>query len=267
MLETLRQPKWIVATVGVITLAAVFVGLGIWQLERLEERRAMNELGQERMGQEAVPLQLALEGAGGDVASLQYRKVYVTGSFDRGEEILIRSQVELGQAGFHVITPLVTDEGWAVLVNRGWVPLNMDSPPVEAPPQPGRHRVEGWLQQTQTRPALGPEDAVGELQVFNRVDIGRIGEQTPYDLAAVYVVATGEEGDDLPVPVDPPDFTNEGAHFAYAIQWFGFAAVTLVGFYFLIRRKGRLQAGKTSLSASFKPPQPDHRPPRSPRAR
>jgi cytochrome oxidase assembly protein ShyY1 len=57
-------------------------------------------------------------------------------------------------------------------------------------------------------------------------------------------VATGEEGSELPVPVDPPDFTNEGPHLAYAIQWFGFAAVTLVGFYFLIRRKGRSQAGR-----------------------
>jgi surfeit locus 1 family protein len=244
MLETLRQPKWIAATVGLVALAAVFVGLGIWQLDRLAQRQAMNELGEERMSQEAIHLQLALEEAGGDLESLQYRKVYVTGVFDRGEEVLIRSQVELGQAGFHVITPLVTDEGWAVLVNRGWVPLSMDSPPVEVAPQPGRQRVEGWLQHTQSRPALGPEDAAGELQIFNRVDIGRIGEQTPYDLAAVYVVGTGEEGSELPVPVDPPDFTNEGPHLAYAVQWFGFAAVTLVGFYFLIRRKGRSQAGR-----------------------
>jgi surfeit locus 1 family protein len=244
MLGTLRQPKWIAATIGVVALAAVFVGLGIWQLDRLAQRQAMNELGEERMSQEAIHLQLALEEAGGDVESLQYRKVYVTGVFDRREEVLIRSQVELGQAGFHVITPLVTDEGWAVLVNRGWVPLYMDNPPVEIAPQPGRHRVEGWLQHTQTRPALGPEDAAGDLQTFNRVDIGRIGEQTPYDLAAVYVVATGEEGSELPVTVDPPDFTNEGPHLAYAIQWFGFAAVTLVGFYFLIRRKGRSQAGR-----------------------
>jgi cytochrome oxidase assembly protein ShyY1 len=244
MLQTLRQPKWIAATVLVVALAALFVGLGLWQLDRLEQRRALNQMGEERMSQEAELLHSVLGEAGGDVDSLQYRRVYVTGVFDRGEEVLIRSQVELGQAGFHVITPLVTDEGWAVLVNRGWVPLGMDTPPVEIPPTPGRQRVEGWLQLTQTRPSLGPEDAAGEQQIFNRVDIGRIGEQTPYDLAAVYLVAMGEEVTELPVPVDPPDFTNEGAHFAYAIQWFGFAAVTLVGFYFLMRRRGGTQAAR-----------------------
>ena len=238
MLQTLRQPKWIAATVLVITLAALFVGLGMWQLDRLEQRQALNQVGEERMSQEATHLQLALEEAGGKIEALQYRNVYLTGVFDPSEEVLIRSQVELGQAGFHVITPLVTDEGWAVLVNRGWVPLGMDTPPVGSRPEPGRQRVEGWVQLSQVRPALAPEDLRGEQPVFNRVDIGRIGEQTPYDLAAVYVVAAGEEGVELPVPVDPPDFTNEGSHLAYAVQWFGFAAVGLVGFYFLLRRKG-----------------------------
>jgi len=244
MLQTLRQPKWIAATVIVIGLAALFVGLGLWQLDRLEQRQALNQVGEGRMSQEATHLQLALEEAGGDIETLQYRNVYLTGVFDPSEEVLIRSQVELGQAGFHVITPLVTDEGWAVLVNRGWVPLGMDTPPVGSRPEPGRQRVEGWAQLSQVRPALAPEDLRGEQPVFNRVDIGRIGEQTSYDLAAVYVVAAGEEDVELPVPVDPPDFTNEGSHLAYAVQWFGFAAVGLVGFYFLLRRKGDTPPGR-----------------------
>jgi len=244
MLQTLRQPKWIAATVIVIALAALFVALGMWQLDRLEQRQALNEVGEERMSQEAIHLQLALEEAGGDIESLQYRNVYLTGVFDPSEEVLIRSQVELGQAGFHVITPLVTDEGWAVLVNRGWVPLGMDTPPVGSRPEPGRQRVEGWVQLSQVRPALAPEDPMGEQPAFNRVDIGRIGEQTSYDLAAVYIVAAGEEDIELPVPVDPPDFTNEGSHLAYAVQWFGFAAVGLVGFYFLMRRKGGRQPSR-----------------------
>lgn len=244
MLQTLRQPKWIAATVIVIGLAALFVALGMWQLDRLEQRRALNEVGEERMSQEATHLQLALEEADGDIESLQYRNVYLTGVFDPSQEVLIRSQVELGQAGFHVITPLVTDEGWAVLVNRGWVPLGMDTPPVGSRPEPRRQRVEGWVQLSQIRPAFAPEDARGEQPVFNRVDIGRIGEQTSYDLAAVYVVAAGEEDTELPVPVDPPDFTNEGSHLAYAVQWFGFATVGLVGFYFLIRRKGDTQPNR-----------------------
>jgi surfeit locus 1 family protein len=176
-----------------------------------------------------------LEESSGDLESLEYRRVIIDGVFDPGEEVLIRSQVELGNAGFHVITPLVSEE-WVVLVNRGWVPLYMDQPPVDASPEPGEVQIEGWVQLTESRPALGPEDQPGEQVVFNRVDIGRIVEQTPYSLAPVYVVAMG--GRELPIPVDSPDFTDQGPHLGYAIQWFGFALVASIGFFFLLRRQG-----------------------------
>jgi surfeit locus 1 family protein len=114
----------------------------------------------------------------------------------------------------------------------------MDSPPVPAAPEAGVQQVEGWVSLTQTRPALGAEEPKGELDVFNRVDIDRIAEQMPYELAPMYVVAMGEGSQGLPVTVDPPDLTDEGPHLAYAIQWFGFAAVGLIGFWFLLRRKG-----------------------------
>lgn len=238
MLKALRQPKWIVATIVVIVLAAAFIRLGFWQLDRLEQRQLANTVGEQRLAAQPVELADLLEQAGDDTSSLEYRRAKVDGEFDPAEEILIRSQVELGQAGFHVITPLVRDDGTAVLVNRGWVPLNMDVPPIEAEPDPGAQSVEGWVHLTQTRPVLGQEEPPGDLDVLHRVDIDRIGEQVPYDLAPVYLVAMGEGSGELPVRVDPPDFTDEGPHLAYAIQWFGFAAVGLIGFYFLLRRKG-----------------------------
>lgn len=238
MLEALRQPKWIIGTVVVVALAAVFIRLGFWQLDRLDDRQTINSVGEERINAAPADLELVLEGAGADPASVEFRRVVVTGEFDTSREVLIRSQVELGQAGFHVITPLVTESDRAVLVNRGWVPLTMDTPPVDAPPDLGSQRVEGWVHLTQTRPPLGPEEPPGDLEVFNRVDIDRVAAQLPYEVAPVYVVAMGEGSNDLPVRVDPPDFSDEGPHLAYAIQWFGFAAVGLVGFYFLLRRKG-----------------------------
>jgi surfeit locus 1 family protein len=238
MAHPLRQPKWIVATVLVLGLAAVFVRLGFWQLDRLDQRQLQNEIGRERIDAEPVDLADLLAEAEGDLDSLQFRHVLVSGTYDRSQEVLIRSQVEQGQAGFHVVTPLVGDEDWAVLVNRGWVPLGMDSPPVDAVPEPGPVEVEGWIQLSQTRPTLGPQDPPGPQPIYNRVDVGRIGEQSTHDLTAVYVVAMGEQGPELPALVDQPDFTDEGPHLAYAIQWFGFAAVGVIGFYFLVRRKG-----------------------------
>lgn len=238
MLRALRQPKWIVAAAFVVAVAAVCIWLGLWQLDRLDQRQLLNAIGKERIEAEPVSLATLLAEAEGDLESLQYRRVFVIGAFNPSEEMLIRSRVHLGQAGFHVITPLVTEDGWAVLVNRGWVPLSMDTTPVEARPETGKQRVEGWMQLTQTRPALGPEDLPGEQVVFNRVDLGRMSEQISHNLAPVYIVASGGEDNDLPALVDPPDFDDEGPHLAYAIQWFGFAAVALIGFYFLLRRKG-----------------------------
>jgi surfeit locus 1 family protein len=239
MLNTLRQPKWVAATVVVLLLAGLFVRLGLWQLDRLQERKLENAVGIARSTAEPVDLGEALRSVQGDLESLEHLNVVVTGEYDPGEEVLIRSQVALGQAVYHVITPLVVGEGEAVLVNRGWVPLGMDEPPVGAAPEPGTQEVTGFVHLSATRPPLGAEEPEGDLGVMNRVDVERIGEQVPYDLAPVYVVTTGETGDQLPIPVDPPDFTDEGPHLAYAIQWFGFAVIGLVGFWFLLRRSSR----------------------------
>jgi len=239
MLQPFRQPRWIIATVVVVALAGVFIRLGFWQLDRLDERRMLNSVGEERINSAPVDLG-TLTGRGADLETIEYRRVTAIGEFDPSEEVLIRSQVELGQAGFHVITPLVLDDGSAVLVNRGWVPLSMDTPPVDAPPGPGAQRVEGWVHLTENRASFGPEDPTGELDVASRVDIARIGDQLPYRVAPVYLVAT-DRGGELPVPVDPPDFSNQGPHLGYAIQWFGFAVVGLVGLYFLLRR-GQVQS-------------------------
>lgn len=220
-------------TVLVVVLAGVFIRLGFWQLDRLDGRRDLNAEVSAKLEAEPVALGDLLEDAGADLEEIEYRRVLVDGVFDPEEEVLIRSQVELGQAGFHVVTPLIGTT--SVLVNRGWVPLTMDEPPVEAPPPTGEGEVLGWVHLTEERPALGREDPAGEIDVFNRVDVERIGEQLPYEVAPIYVVAMGE-GSDLPVAVDLPDVEDEGSHLAYAIQWFGFALVGLVGFYFLLRR-------------------------------
>lgn len=237
MKPAFRQPRWIIAGSVVVLLAASFVRLGIWQLSRLDERQAANAVAEARLAADPAPLEELLAEAEGDLGALEYRRAIVFGQWDTSEEVLIRSQVELGTAGFHLITPLVGDGGEAVLVNRGWIPLTMDTPPVgEAPPSHLADTVVGWIHLTETRPPLGAEEPEGEIDVFNRVDVARIGSQVPYELAPVYLVLVGE-GDSLPVPVDPPDFGDEGPHLAYAIQWFGFAVVGVVGFYFLARRK------------------------------
>lgn len=231
-------PRWLLAHTIVVLVAVLFVSLGFWQLRRLDERRAHNEVGLSRISAEPVSLD-ALSSSSADLASLEYRRVIATGVYDPSHEVLIRSQVHRGTAGFHVITPLVGESGQAVLVNRGWVPLTMDAPPVaDAAPPPGEVTIEGWVALSQLRPAFGPEDPPDSgSNVLSRVDVGRIQTQTPFSLQPFYLVRIGEQGSELPVPVTIPRFDDEGPHLGYAIQWFGFAVVGLVGYFFLARKR------------------------------
>jgi surfeit locus 1 family protein len=74
---------------------------------------------------------------------------------------------------------------------------------------------------------------------MNRVDIERIQQQIPFPLLPMYLVALGERGSQLPVPVEAPTFDDDGPHLAYAIQWFSFLVIGIVGYAFLMRRSLR----------------------------
>lgn len=227
-------------------LAVAFVFLGLWQLDRHHERREANRIGSERISMAPA----ALEDLQGSGSALPYRAVTAMGEYRPADEVLIRSQIHLGGAGFHVITPLVLADGTAVLVNRGWVPLALDTPPIaEAAPPPGVITVSGWVAETQTRPALGPTDpGTGRLLTMSRVDIERIDLQVPYELQPVYIVARGEP-DRLPAPVRPPRFEDAGPHLGYTIQWFGFAAVGVIGYFFLARKRVRQARARSSTTS------------------
>ena len=237
-MKEILTPKWIAAHVVVVVTAIVFINLGFWQLDRLEERQLENQISESRYTAPPDDLSVLLAAVGDDLESLEYRRATVTGAYEPERELLTRSQVYRDQAGFHVVTPLVAEDGGAVLVNRGWVPLPLDTPPIaEAAPPSGEVTVTGWIRPTQTRPALGPTDpAGGVLDVMSRIDIERIQQQVPYDLAPVYLVLEGDGGDELPVALPPPEFSDEGSHLAYAIQWFGFTLTGVIGYWFLIRK-------------------------------
>lgn len=235
------------AHAAVAALAIGFVFLGLWQLDRHHERQDANRVGRERITKAPAPFDALLDA---ERTPLPYQPVMATGEYRPFDEVLIRSRIHLGGAGFHVITPFVLADGTAVLVNRGWVPLTMDTPPVtDAAPPEGVVTVTGWVEESQTRPALGPADPeTGRLETMNRVDIERIGQQVPYDLAPVYIVAKGEV-DQLPAPVRPPRFDDAGPHLGYTIQWFGFALVGLTGYFFLARKRARQARARSSTTS------------------
>ncbi len=63
-------------------------------------------------------------------AALPYREVTATGTYDPAHEWILSGRSQGGAAGNHVLTPLVLDDGTAVVVDRGWVPLDVAGVPV-----------------------------------------------------------------------------------------------------------------------------------------
>ncbi|MFV1962393.1 MAG: SURF1 family cytochrome oxidase biogenesis protein, partial [Acidimicrobiia bacterium] len=69
----LLAPRWIIAHFVVLLLVILFVRLGFWQLDRLDERRLENAVGEARFSEEPVEISVVLDAAGRDIATLEYR--------------------------------------------------------------------------------------------------------------------------------------------------------------------------------------------------
>jgi len=236
-MHVLLRPRWVVLFILTGLLITLFVNLGFWQQGRLAERRASNAEIEERMGDEAIGVDAALAAVSQslDVAALEYSNVTATGRFDAERLLMVRNETYRGQAGFHVIVPLVVG-GQALLVNIGWVPLGTEPTQAMSLVPPETLEVRGLLRPTQIRPRIGREEPEGILTVVNRIDIDRFQSQFEEDLMPFWVQL--EEPDDplaLPVPLAPPSL-DEGAHFSYMIQWFSFALIALAGVVALARR-------------------------------
>ena len=235
--------RWLVGHFVVLLLAGSFVLAGFWQLDRLHQVRAQNDLIRARRQLPAVGLSEIAAATASSASRAVQRKVEVVGRFDPSHEAIEFHALD-GRTGFDVLTPLVTSDGSAVIVDRGWVPgeAAMDALPAEARSPSAEVRVVGF--------AL-PGDSGGDiafssgtLAEINRIDLGLLQERMPFDLFPVYVRLTRQvpaQASGLPRPVPPPPLDN-GPHLSYAIQWFTFTAIGLIGWPLLLRKAARDRA-------------------------
>jgi len=243
-----RRPKWMLSHVLVALLVGAMVVAGIWQINRHSERGDRNDLVTERAAQDPVPLGAI---AGPDTVSSigedeQFRRVVVTGEYRHEDEVLIRNRTYEGAPGWWVLTPLVTNEGWGVAVNRGWIALAFDAdeprPGTEAPT--GTVEIVGTIQPARVAEGFQVSDpAEGRLSTLGRPDVERLAAQVDYEMSPV-VLRIDEEsaaGQTLPVPLALPSL-DAGPHASYAVQWFIFTAIALVGYPLVLRRVARGKA-------------------------
>lgn len=221
-------------------------GLAIWQAQRLSDRKEVNALLE---SQTRLPT-VALEGLTVEPdADTAYRHVTVRGSFDVEQEVVLQSRSFNKRPGNHLLTPLVTDSGSAVIVDRGWVPIEINGPgSTESLPPKGEVTLTGILLPSEGKSPLGVSDPPpGTVTAIPRVDLHRLEQQLPYPILSSYLRLEEQEPTAVlalpePVPLPPLD---EGPHFEYLLQWAFFALAALVIYAALLRKelRNRLKAG------------------------
>lgn len=210
--------RQILAAILLVAGFAVFVGLGIWQLQRLEWKEAILAEIERQIGADPVPLP-----AEPDREADKYRPVTVTGTFEPEELLVLVSSRDYG-AGFRAISPFVTDEGRRILVDRGFLRTEAR----EAARSFGAAEIEGNLHWPDERSGSTPQDDVAGNWWYAR-DVDKMAATLGTEPVMV-IARTRTDPGLLPMPVDTSGIRNK--HLEYAMTWFLFAAtwVVMTGF-------------------------------------
>lgn len=246
----LLSKRWIIVTLLAIVGIGVMIRLGIWQLDRLEQRRTFNE--QVLSVRDKPPLELA-EQSGPVQLNETYRQAMAVGEYDYANEIILSNQSYRDQLGVHLLTPMkLSGEAGYILVDRGWVPFeDYQNQTLAAYQSAGEAQAAGILADTTTsigvRGCVNEEAPADSQMVLWCVDLQAIQARLPYEIAPLYLVrAPAGASEAPPIGTTVQIEITEGPHLGYAMQWFGFAAVLAIGYPVYVYRveKARKAQGK-----------------------
>jgi len=256
------RPRWIISHVFVLAMVVAFIFAGFWQLSRLQEKRDRNDRVTARTAEEvADAADLARPGDYAGAADLEFRRTTATGTYLADQEVLVRARSRDSAPGSWILTPLLLNDGTAVVVNRGWISNGgqFESVPKRFRAPDGEVTVSGLVRKTETRGRFGPKDpATGTLENLARADVARIDQQIDGDVLPFYLQL--QEQDPAITPQDPrpvpaPEL-DEGPHLSYALQWFTFALMTVIIYPLILRRRAR-EIEREALEAELDRADPD----------
>ena len=219
-----------------IAISLGCIRLGFWQLDRLAERRARNALIIARLREPVVPFANLR-----DSGNVRFTRAAASGTYDFSHDFVLTGRSRHGSPGVHVITPMrVSGSDSVILVNRGWV-YAPDAMRVNLTPfrEDSSATIDGFVEEftTEPGPVLTPSVEGG----VRRLVLDSIATRLPYPVARLILVQQKDSSEAIavsrgtPVRIEPPPL-DEGPHRAYAIQWFGFALVGLVGTILVVQR-------------------------------
>jgi surfeit locus 1 family protein len=234
-------PALAIGTLLVLAGIAGLAGLGIWQIQRLGWKQALIERVEQRVHAEPVPAPGPERWPA--IQAEAYLRVTVSGRFQHDRETLVQAVTRLG-GGFWVMTPLVTDAGFTVLVNRGFVPPDRRDPASRAVGQPsGTVAIAGLLRLSEPGGGFLRANAPAEGRWHSR-DVAAIAQARDMKDAAPYFI----DADATPNPGGFPvggltvlHFSNN--HLVYALTWFALALMLAGATVFVLRGEYRLRRG------------------------
>ncbi|MFZ6030060.1 MAG: SURF1 family protein [Chloroflexota bacterium] len=251
--------RWLLPTVLALAGVVVLVRLGLWQLDRLEQRRAFNERVLAQVNAATLDLNHTIPG---DIDRMEYRPVVLRGSYDFAHQVALRNQDYHLHLGAHLLTPFkLAGSEQAVLVDRGWIPqddfLSGDWAKFD---RPGETTLQGVVRVSQDKPDFGqigdptPAPGAPPRTAWRLANVPIIARQIPYSLlTSVYIQRTPEieaarpvENITEPLASSPDLDLSEGNHQSYALQWFSFAAILALGYpvYVLQTERKKANTGK-----------------------
>ncbi len=240
--ESVRHTRWLVFALAVLVTAAL-AGLGLWQLDRAGQKKAMVERMNERTEApaRAVARLTPMDDPG-------HYPVDDRGRFDNERSVLVDNRIRDGRAGYHLLTLFHTRSGARVLVNRGWLPRGPDRQTLpEIPRVNGEVRIRGHAHVHSEKGLVLREDRLEQqdwpLRV-QRVNRAALERRLGVELAPFIVRLAPETGParGAQLPREwPQRQMGPQRHYAYAVQWFALAALAPVLFWLAGRRRPNQQ--------------------------
>ncbi len=237
----LASRRWALRILAGLVLVAACVRLGIWQLDRNDERSARNAVIEANVDSDPVPVDDLLDVGRQLSPTHLWTPVVATGTYDLDGQLVVRLRPLDGRPGVHVLVPLVTAGGTALLVDRGFVAQDgaASAVPTVPDPPPDEVHVVGRVRASEEGRGTGGDPDSGAIRY---IDVDELATTLPYPVYGAWIEVIEEQPSVSVAPVPPPAPTPDaGPHLSYAIQWFLFACIGIGGFVLLMRAESRLR--------------------------
>ncbi len=200
----------------------LLIGLGIWQLNRADEKRDLE--GQLAQRQTAAPV--ALQSVKSPAA---YTRIMVEGQFDSDHTWLVDNRLRDGRAGYEVVQPFISDNGNRVLVNRGWLPASARREQLpEIKNITGDTTIFAEVAYASDHPMLSAQsDTENWPKVITQV-VPSVMAQSLGEPVADYYLKLDAASTGAFVTAWQPINMSSSKHTGYAVQWFAMALALII---------------------------------------